>query len=150
MELTWPGVLARRLRRHGLAAPLGGSPADVARAMCGAHAQVMAAGEVSVALRLASGSRRRCKPRCGPTTRWSRPSARAAPCTCWPPPTCRCGPGRCRRPHRTRRSPTASGSPDQTEAVLAGIAAALADAELTVDELTEALADTVGAWAVDP
>jgi hypothetical protein len=40
-------------------------------------------------------------------------------------------------------------TPDQTEAVLAAIGSALADAELTVDELTEALADLAGPWAAD-
>ena len=54
---TWAGVLGRRLRRHGLAAPFEASPADVVRAMCGAHAQVLSAGELSVALRLAGADR---------------------------------------------------------------------------------------------
>ena len=56
-RMPWSAVVARRLARHGLAAPLAGSPEDVVRAMCGAHAQVMVAGELSVALRLAGGSR---------------------------------------------------------------------------------------------
>ena len=40
-------------------------------------------------------------------------------------------------------------TPDEAEEVIAGIDAALADAELTVDELTDALRERVGAWAVE-
>src|ERR671912_3066851 len=57
MELTWEQVRARRLARHGLAAPLDAPPDGVVRAMCGAHAQVMVAGELSVALRTAAAGR---------------------------------------------------------------------------------------------
>jgi hypothetical protein len=50
-SLTWADVCGRRLQRHGLAEPLQGEdPADAAAAMCGAHAQVMSAAELSVAL----------------------------------------------------------------------------------------------------
>jgi Winged helix DNA-binding domain len=40
-------------------------------------------------------------------------------------------------------------TPAQTDEVIAAIGAALADAELTVDELTEAIADHAGPWAVE-
>jgi hypothetical protein len=40
-------------------------------------------------------------------------------------------------------------TPGQAEEVIAAIGDALADAELTVDELTEALADWTGPWAVE-
>ena len=40
-------------------------------------------------------------------------------------------------------------TPEETEAVIAGIGAALADAELTIDELTAALRERVGPWAVE-
>src|SRR5680860_65889 len=51
-RMSWSEVCARRLSRHGLATPLDGAPADVAAAMCGAHAQVMSAAELSLCLRL--------------------------------------------------------------------------------------------------
>jgi hypothetical protein len=41
-------------------------------------------------------------------------------------------------------------TPDQAETIIEAIAAILADAELTTDELTEALVDRLGAWAGDP
>src|SRR5262249_20616732 len=40
-------------------------------------------------------------------------------------------------------------TPEQADEVIAAIGAALADAELTVDELTEAIADHAGSWAVE-
>lgn len=49
---SWAEVCARRLERNGLASPSEyGRPADVVRAMCGAHAQVFAAAELSVGIR---------------------------------------------------------------------------------------------------
>ena len=52
-RLSWAEVCARRLERHGLAAPLPDArPADVIRAMGGvAHAQVLSAAELSIGLR---------------------------------------------------------------------------------------------------
>ena len=48
-QLSWTQVCARRLDRHALSAPSRDArPADVVEAMCGAHAQVMSAAEVSV------------------------------------------------------------------------------------------------------
>jgi Winged helix DNA-binding domain len=40
-------------------------------------------------------------------------------------------------------------TPDQTEAVVEAVASALLDAELTVDELTEAVVEHAGSWAGD-
>ena len=149
-RMPWSAVVARRLARHGLAAPLAGSPEDVVRAMCGAHAQVMVAGELSVALRLAGGSRAAVQ-----AALWTdhtltktygpRGTVHFLPTADLPMWT---GALSALPPH----SPFPEGvrlTPEQTESVLAGIAAVLADAELTVDELTGALADTVGAWAAD-
>src|ERR1044071_8848149 len=56
MRLTWRAVIARRAARHHLAAP-GSGPAGVTAAMCGAHAQIMSAAEVSVATRLDGATR---------------------------------------------------------------------------------------------
>lgn len=51
-EFSWAEVCARRLERHWLAAPSeNGSPADIVRAVCGAHAQVITAAELSVGMR---------------------------------------------------------------------------------------------------
>ena len=56
--MTWPAVCGRRLARHGLAAPV---PRDrlveQVGIMCGAHAQVMAAAELSIGLRVTGTTR---------------------------------------------------------------------------------------------
>ena len=56
---TWAGVTAQRMRRHGLAPPYAaGTPfADVTATICGVHAQVLSAGEVSLALRVEGATR---------------------------------------------------------------------------------------------
>ena len=47
--LTWSGVTARRMARHALAEPAADlGPAAVAGLVCGAHAQVLSAAELSV------------------------------------------------------------------------------------------------------
>ena len=52
----WGQVLGRRLDRHFLTEP-GTSAADVAAGLCGVHAQIMAAAELSIGQRLAGGGR---------------------------------------------------------------------------------------------
>lgn len=150
MELTWERVLARRLRRHGLAAPVEAAPGDVVRAMCGAHAQVMSAGEVSVALRLAGGDRETVQ-----TALWTdhrlvktfgpRGAVHLLPTADLPMWTGALSAVPAHSPFTDDIRMTR----EQTAAVLAGMAAVLAEAELTVDELTSALADTVGPWAAE-
>jgi hypothetical protein len=56
--LTWSGVTARRMARHALTEPatdLG--PADIAGVLCGAHAQVLSAAELSIGRRTAGATR---------------------------------------------------------------------------------------------
>jgi hypothetical protein len=50
---AWPEVLARRLERQWLSVPAEVTAvAEVVRAMCGAHAQVMSAAELSIGIRM--------------------------------------------------------------------------------------------------
>ena len=57
-SLTWTGVTARRMARHALTAPATDlDAAEIAGVMCGAHAQVMSAAELSIGRRIAGGSR---------------------------------------------------------------------------------------------
>jgi Winged helix DNA-binding domain len=56
--LTWSDVVARRMARHALAEPatdLG--LAGVAGVLCGAHAQVLSAAELSIGRRIAGANR---------------------------------------------------------------------------------------------
>jgi hypothetical protein len=149
---TWDEVSARRLRRHGLVGEPHATPAAAAAAMCGAHAQVMTAGELSLGLRVAGAAQADVRralwdehalvktfgPRGTvhllPTAElplWTGALASVAPAS---------------------PSPFPDGvrfTPEQTDALVAAVGEALADAELTVDELTEALADLAGPWAVE-
>jgi hypothetical protein len=150
---TWDQVSRRRLRRHGLAD--GSSFADVAdaaAAMCGAHAQVLSAGELSLGLRVdgatqadvqdALWTRRTLVKTFGP-----RGTVHLLPLAELPTWTGALGatplvtPGQF--PDGVRLTP------DQVDAVVDAVGASLADAELTVDELTEAVVDRAGSWAGD-
>ena len=149
-RLTWPAVTARRLRRQGLAEPFDdASPADVVAAMCGAHAQVLSAAELSICVRLAGATRADVR-----AALWSerslvktfgpRGTVHLLPTSdlaMWtgalsavPAPT-------------NGMPPEIRLSPEQTDEVVAAIENVLADAELTVDELTEGIVATTGAWA---
>src|SRR6516162_2215259 len=56
--LTWSGVTARRMARHALAEPATNlSAADIAGVLCGAHAQVLSAAELSIGRRIAGATR---------------------------------------------------------------------------------------------
>lgn len=148
MKLTWDQVSARRLRRHF---PGGQDIPAVVRAMSGAHAQILTAAELSIALR------------CEGITRYDVQSAlwteRSLVKTFGPRGTVHLLP--------TEDLPMWTGAlqalpakaspfkPDvrmtagQTDLVIAALADALADDELTVEELTSAVVARVGEWAGD-
>ncbi|PGH48755.1 winged helix DNA-binding domain-containing protein [Streptomyces sp. Ru87] len=151
-RLPWDGVLARRLARHGLAGPLRDSgPADCAGVLCGAHAQVMSAAELSLGLRLDGVTRDAVR-----TALWEERSLvktfgprgtvhllPAAELPLWTGALTALPTG------RNALSPGARLTPGQTDAVVAAVADALRDAELTADELTEAVVAAAGPWAGD-
>ena len=150
MNVSWGFVSGRRLDRHGLTAPLV-DVATAARAMCGAHAQVLSAAELSIGLRLAAGTRQDVQ-----DALWSE---RTLVKTFGPRGTVHllpaedlalwCGalgaiPAGNPFPQGVRVTP------EQAEELITAIGAILADGEFTVDELTAALGVRVGSWAVDP
>jgi Winged helix DNA-binding domain len=56
--LTWSGVTARRMARHALDEPTADrDPAGIASLLCGAHAQVLSAAELSIGRRVAGATR---------------------------------------------------------------------------------------------
>ena len=151
-SLSWSGVTARRMARHALAEPAPDlHPADVAGLLCGAHAQVLSAAELSIGRRVAGATRADVRralwaERTLVKTFGPRGTVHLLPAADLPmwtgalsalPSTAPVHPDPVRFP------------PEQAEAVIAAIGAALADAELTVDELTEAIADRAGPWAVE-
>lgn len=151
-RLSWAQVRARRLERHALATPSRDArPADVASAICGAHAQVLSAAELSLGVRLPGATRtdvqdalwteRSLVKTRGPRGTVHLLAARDLPM--W------IGALSALPPTRSPFPPHVRMTPEQTDQVVEAIAAALTEAELTVDELTEAVVGRAGPWAGD-
>jgi uncharacterized protein YukE len=150
--LSWAAVSARRLQRHGLATPLAdATPAEVAARMCGTHAQILSAAELSIGLRLATRTRADVR-----ATLWDERSLvktfgprgtvhllSAAQLPMWAGALSALP----MLPHSFAADIRLS--PDQTDAVVAAVATAVDGAELSIDELSEAVIDIAGAWAGD-
>jgi hypothetical protein len=151
-KLSWAEVSARRLARQGLTVPApGAGPADVVAAMCGAHAQVLSAAELSIGLRLTGVTHSDIR-----RALWTE---RTLVKTFGPRGTAHLLPARdlamwsgALSAVPAPRSPFKDDvrlTGEQTEQVLAAISDALVDAELTVDELTDAVVERAGSWAGD-
>jgi hypothetical protein len=145
-------VGARRLERALLrSASPDALPADVAAAMCGTHAQVMAAAELSIALRMARGTRSDVQ-----TALWSEHSLIK---TYGLRGTVHLFPARdlgmwtavlAAIPRRVGSYPEGVRlTADESRRIVAAMAAALADAELTADELEAEIVARVGSWAAE-
>ncbi|MEV4177591.1 winged helix DNA-binding domain-containing protein [Nonomuraea sp. NPDC049709] len=151
IELSWPQVSARRLERAGLAGSPGpGRPDEMVAAMCGAHAQVMSAAEASVGLRLDGVTRSHVR-----EALWG---SRSLVKTHGPRGTVHLLPARdlpmwvsamSSVPVVNRAPETVRMTAEQTEQVVAAVREALAGAELTIDELSEAVVEATGPWAGD-
>ncbi len=153
IEMSWQQVSARRLARAGLAAPVqDGTPAQVVTAMCGAHAQVMSASELSIALRLEKATRADVR-----RALWEE---RSLVKTYGPRGTVHVLPA-CDLPGwvgalsslPTGRSPFAESvrmTPEQTDEVVAAVRTVLDGTCLTIDELTDAVVAATGPWAGEP
>jgi hypothetical protein len=152
VALDWNRVIARRMERQGLIKPASRvGPADIASVMCGAHAQVLSAAELSIGRRIAGATRADVQ-----KALWTDRSLVKT-----------FGPRGTVHLLATRDLPTWTGAlstmpssvprhpdpvlftPAQADEVIAAIDDALADAELTVDELTEAIQERTGPWAVE-
>lgn len=150
--VTWEAASARRLARQGLDTP-GGTPAGVVGAMLGAHAQVMSAAELSVALRTGGDTTRAdvraalWQDRTLVKTYGPRGTVHLLPAAdlpLWTGALSAVPAGGSALPDGVRMTP------EQTDEVVAAIRDALVDgAALTVDELTEAITARTGAWAGD-
>jgi DNA glycosylase AlkZ-like len=150
MGISWSSANARRLQRHWLhsAAPSGTDPARVAATICGAHAQVLSAAELSLGLRIEGATRvtirqalwddHRLIKTHGPRGTVHLLAAEDLPI--WTAALSAI----------PAHSPFPGGvrlTPDQAEKIVEAIACALEDAELTIDELDKAIVDLVGSWA---
>jgi hypothetical protein len=138
------------MARHALTEPatdLG--PADVAAVLCGAHAQIASAADLSIGRRIAGATRadvqralwedRTLVKTFGP--RGTVHLLSTADLPMWTGALSALPPSVPLHPAPVRFTP------EQADQVIAAIGDALADTELTVDELTEAVVDRTGPWA---
>ena len=149
-SLSWSGVTARRMARSALTEPatdLG--PAEVAGVLCGAHAQVLSAAELSIGRRIAGATRADVQhalweDRTLVKTFGPRGTVHLLPAVDLPMWTGALS----ALPSSVPAHPEpVRFTPEQADEVIAAIGDALADTELTVNELTEAIVDRIGPWA---
>ncbi|GGT05684.1 winged helix DNA-binding domain-containing protein [Nonomuraea spiralis] len=151
IELSWPQVSARRLERAHLAAPAGDkSQAAVVAAMCGAHAQVMSAAELSIGLRLDGVTRAHVREALwgegtlvkthGPRGTVHLLPAGDLPMWLGALSSMPAGPG---QPDGIRLTA------EQTDQVVQAVRDVLSVADMTIDELSDAVVAATGPWAGD-
>jgi hypothetical protein len=140
------------MARHALTEPASDlRPSDVAGVLCGVHGQVMSAAELSIARRIAGTVRsdvqralwedRTLVKTFGP--RGTVHLLSAADLPMWMGALSVLPSSVPEHPDPVRFTV------DEADEVIAAIGDALADTELTVDELTEALRESTGPWAVE-
>jgi len=146
---SWPEVNARRLARHGLTTPLASFP-EAAAAMAGAHAQVMSAAEVSLALRVTDTTRADVaaalwEERSLVKTFGPRGTVHVLPAAdlSWWLSALGSVPKSGGHPEGVRLLP------DETDAVVAALDAALREEDRTTEELDAYVADACGPWAAE-
>jgi hypothetical protein len=138
------------MARHALTEPATDlSPADIAGVLCGAHAQVVSAAELSIGRRIAGTTRadvqralwedRTLVKTFGP--RGTVHLLSTADLPMWTGALSALPSSVPMHPEPVRFTP------EQADEVIAAIGDALADTELTVDELTEAIVGRTGPWA---
>jgi len=151
-SVSWSGVTARRMERHALAEPAADlGPDGIAGVLCGAHAQVLSAAELSIGRRIAGATRADVQralwtERTLVKTFGPRGTVHLLPTADLPMWTGALS----ALPSSVPMHPEGVRfTPEQADEVIAAIGAALADTDLTVDELTGAIADRAGPWAVE-
>jgi hypothetical protein len=152
MQFTWQEASARRLARsHLTEATRIDDPARICADVLGIHAQVMSAAELAIGIRSATVTRSDVRnalwrDRTLVKTRGPRGTVHlvaTADLPMWIGALSAMPAPRSTHPEPVRMSH------EQTELVVAAIADAVADTELTVDELTEAIVARTGTWAGD-
>ena len=149
-SLTWSGVTARRMSRHALTEPATHlDPADIAEVLCGAHAQVLSAAELSIGRRIAGATRthvqralwedRTLVKTFGP--RGTVHLLSTADLPMWTGALSALPSSVPMHPDPDRFTS------EQADEVISAIGDTLADDELTVDELTDAIVARTGPWA---
>lgn len=150
-ELSWGQANGLRLERNYLGGERAVDPEHVAAAICGAHGQVMSAAELSIGMRLESGTRtavraalwqeRTLVKTFGP--RGTVHLLRSADLPLWLGALSAIPAQASPWPEDVRLTP------EQSEQVVEAIGAALEQEDLTVDELGQAVVAATGSWAGD-
>lgn len=149
-RLSWADVTARRVVRHALSTPSKNArPADMVRAMCGAHAQVLSAAFWSIGLRIDSITQQEVREALwterslvktfGPRGTVHLLATQDLPM--WTSALSAVPPSHNGQTKEVRLTS------EQTDEIVNAIAVALCDAELTIDELSAAVIATTGPWA---
>src|SRR5262249_17999816 len=123
----------------------------MAGVLCGAHAQVLSAAELSIGRRIAGATRANVRralwqQRTLVKTFGPRGTIHLLPAADLP---VRTGALSALPPSVPAHPEGVRFTPGQADEVIAAIGDALAGAELTVEELTEAIADRTGPWAIE-
>jgi len=151
-QLSWNEVSARRLDRSALASPSASAgPERIAGLLCGAHAQVLSAAELSLGMRSETATRTDVRDALWERhslikTHGPRGTVHLLPTSELPMWIGALG----SLPVGT--SPFPEGvrlTGEQTEQVVAAVGRVLDGAELTIDELSEAVIEATGPWAGD-
>jgi uncharacterized protein YukE len=151
-EVSWSAANVRRLQRHALHPPASQAtdPAEIAAVICGAHAQVLSAAELSLALRIQAATRTTIRQALWDDHRLikahgPRGTVHLLATEDLPIWTAALSaiPAHSPFPDHVRLTPA------QAEAIVDAIGQALENAELTIDELDRAIVDLVGPWAGD-
>lgn len=152
VALTWADINARRLARTASTEPrTDAGVADIAGALCGAHAQVLSAAELSIGRRIVGATREDVQralwvDRTVVKTFGPRGTIHLLPTADLPMWTGALS----ALPSAVPQHPEGVRfTRNQADEVIAAIGDALADTELTVDELTHAIAERTGPWAVE-
>ena len=151
-SLTWDGVTTRRMARSHLTHPAErAAPADIATALCGVHAQILTAAELSIGRRIVGAPRadvhralwdeRTLVKTFGP--RGTVHLVAAADLPTWTGALSALPSSVPRHPDPVRFTP------EQAETVIGAIDGSLVEGPLTVDELTLAIRERIGPWAVE-
>lgn len=151
-RLTWTAATARRMARSHLSEPSSdATPPDIATSLCGVHAQILTAAELSIGRRIAGATRadvqralwdeRTLVKTFGP--RGTVHLVAAADLPMWTGALSALPPSAPQHPDPVRFTP------DQAEDVIGAIADSLAGSPLTVDELTLAIRERLGPWAAE-
>ncbi|MEU1389260.1 MULTISPECIES: winged helix DNA-binding domain-containing protein [unclassified Nonomuraea] len=151
IELSWPQVSARRLERAHLAAPAADKDqAAVVAAMCGAQAQVMSAAELSIGLRFDGVTRAHVREALwdegtlvkthGPRGTVHLLPAGDLPMWLGALSSLPAGPGGAEGVRLTA---------EQTDQVVQAVRDVLSGADMTIDELSDAVVAATGPWAGD-